>query len=161
MTTRKKGGSIPTQPLQKANGQKAKAPGRPTKLDPVVVAKFIEYVKQGISIKTACGACRLDFQTIQNWCERGGREKKGLYFDFLDQYREARNEALIVPQLHWRRAMPEDWKAARAWLRVRDNEHFGEKDQSPTVPAPTQINILVVARQIALALHLANKKLPK
>jgi len=147
--------------MAKSNGQKAKAVGQPTKLKLEVTAKFLEYIKQGIPIKTACGACRISHQTVLNWCERGKEDGKGQYFEFFEQYSEARNEALIVPQLHWRKAMPEDWKAARAWLRVRDNEHFGEKDQGPTVPAPAQINILVVARQIALALHLANKKLPK
>ena len=110
------------------NGGKNGA-GRPSKINKEVLAKLFDLIESGIPVTTACAACRLSFQTIQNWCERGETDGKGEFFEFLEQYKEVRAKALIGPALHLRKAAAIDWRAAAHILKVRDPDNWGERPQ--------------------------------
>lgn len=124
--------------------------GRPSKLDPATYTKLLEYISAGVPVVTACSAVGLNFQTIQNWCERGEADGKGPFFEFLEQYQRSRAEALIMPQLNWRAQMPTDWRACQAYLRVRDPDHYGEPERTGTFNVQGE-NVLIIVPEPASA----------
>lgn len=131
------------------NGERNKG-GRPTKLDPELYGKLLEYVRAGVPVVTACRAVRIDFQTIQNWCERGQEAGSGPFFEFFEQYQAARAEALIMPQVLWRSQMPTDWRACQAYLRVRDPDHYGEPERTGAFNVQGE-NVLIIVPEPASA----------
>jgi hypothetical protein len=62
--------------------------GRPSKL-PKVVDAFLTQIKAGLSIEAAAARAGVGRTTIFNWQQRGRKEEKGEYREFVNKLEEA------------------------------------------------------------------------
>jgi hypothetical protein len=107
--------------------------GRPTKLTPATKNKLLSMIKMGSPLESACKACRLDYNTVRDWINRGknthpSRPPTPEYVDFAVDFEQAlsEGESLLISYIHVA-AKSKDWKAA-AWLLSRRNPHqWGER----------------------------------
>lgn len=92
---------------------------RPTKLDPARRERIVEAIRTGCYAETACRAAGISESTYYRWLQRGEAEHAGIYAEFVRVVREAEAEAeLHAVALVWEQ-MPEDWRAAIAFLERR------------------------------------------
>jgi len=101
---------------------------RPSKLTPEIQKKIIEAVKAGNYYEAACAYAGVSYSTLRGWIVKGEKAKSGKYLKFLEAVRQAEAEAEARIVLQWQKAMPEDWRAAQAFLERRYPERWGKKD---------------------------------
>jgi hypothetical protein len=89
--------------------------GRPTKLTPEVKDRLLSALRAGNYLEPACVYAGISYQTFLNWKERGEREGRGPYFEFL------------VAQ--WQQAMPENWQAVRDFLDRRHPDRWRKREE--------------------------------
>jgi hypothetical protein len=104
--------------------------GRPTKFVPKYKNAILDNIKLGMPFEFATAAAKVDYSTFRNWMVKGEKDKKGEYFDFLEQVQEA--EAIAVRNNLARIAKASiegSWQAA-AWILARRHpEHFSENSK--------------------------------
>lgn len=72
----------------------ARAVGRPSKLAPAVVGRFLELVAQGVAIEAAAGAAGVGESTVYRWLSRGREEGATAEFrEFREAVERARAQA--------------------------------------------------------------------
>lgn len=104
--------------------------GRPTKLDPAIAAKVIEFLKRGNYVETAAAAAGVSKVTVYDWLRRGAREKSGPFHDFAiaaDQA-QAEAEALDLARLE-KLALKGDFRAISWRLERRNARRWGPQVQ--------------------------------
>lgn len=101
---------------------------RPSKLTPEIQKKIIEAVKAGNYYEAACAYAGVSYSTLRGWIVKGEKAKSGKYLKFLEAVRQAEAEAEARIVLQWQKAMPEDWRAAQAFLERRYPERWGKKE---------------------------------
>src|SRR3954452_12107974 len=92
---------------------------RPTKLTADVHSRIMQAIRAGNYAEAACRAAGIAPSTFYRWLERGEREQEGIYREFHDELRRAEAEAEVHAVAVLRRAMPDDWRAALAYLERR------------------------------------------
>ncbi len=58
--------------------------GRPTKLTPRIHTVVVESIRLGNYMDVAARAAGVSRQTLYVWIEKGHKQTRGEYFDFLD-----------------------------------------------------------------------------
>ena len=101
---------------------------RPSKLTPEIQKKIIEAVKAGNYYEAACAYAGVSYSTLRGWIVKGEKAKSGKYLKFLEAVRQAEAEAEARIVLQWQKAMPEDWRAAQAFLERRYPERWSKKE---------------------------------
>jgi len=101
---------------------------RPSKLTPEIQKKIIEAIKAGNYYEAACAYAGVSYSTLRGWIVKGEKAKSGKYLKFLEAVRQAEAEAEARIVLQWQKAMPEDWRAAQAFLERRYPERWGKKE---------------------------------
>ena len=112
--------------------------GRPSKLSEEREKLILEEIRAGSFHKIACQRAGISDTTFRNWMNRGKKElervaqsprrrirrKERIYTDFFQNVlkAEAFSESELVKL--WRRAAPEDWRAAAEFLARRYPERW-------------------------------------
>lgn len=101
---------------------------RLSKLTPEIEKKLIDTIRLGNYYEAACAYVGIGERTFYRWIEKGKKAKSGKYWQFWQSIiqAEAEAEARIVTQ--WQKKIPEDWRAAQAFLERRYPERWGKKD---------------------------------
>lgn len=109
--------------------------GRPSKLTDTIKRRIIEVIGVGGNKTLAAKYAGVSRQTIHDWLARGEKQKKGIYRDFLDEFRraEARPEILAMGMIQ-RAIQNGDLQSAKWYLEKRAGWNGREE-------APIQISI--------------------
>ena len=122
--------------------------GRQTKLTPEVSKRICDAVKAGNFISVAARYAGVSEYTVNEWIQRGRGEHPKLaaspvFRQFTLDLDEAEAHAEVAAVLHWRSAMPKDWKSATKWLETRYSDRWAEKppdQRGPAAFAALQVN---------------------
>lgn len=138
--------SKPNKRRNKVKGPKSKLPiGKPCKLTPELIKKFIKYIKQGNYITICCKICNIDYSTYRKWMIRAADEiengvKLSKYINFFNIVNEAQAEAEASIVEIWRKICPEDWRACRDLLARRFKDRWAPKEEKE-IKGDMQLNI--------------------
>lgn len=107
--------------------------GRQTKLTPEVSKKICDAVRAGNFISVAARYAGVGPETVMDWQARGrgthrSRRQLKVFVDFVHDLDAAEAAAEVQANIHWRAAMPKDWKASQKWLEVRYPERYARQD---------------------------------
>jgi transposase len=117
------------------------AGGRPTKLTPDLMEKFIPLLRAGNYLETAAAFVGIDRQTAREWIKRGERASAGIYREFSTACERAMAESEIRDLEDIRK--DEDWQA-KAWRLERRLPHkWGRHDRLDVNTEPTVLKIVV------------------
>ena len=92
---------------------------RPTKLTIQMQEKIVQAIRAGNYAEIACRAAGISPSTYYRWIERGEQERDGISGEFTEAVRLAEAESEVHAVALLRRAMPDDWRAALAYLERR------------------------------------------
>lgn len=118
--------AVPPQPT----APRPVPPGRPSQLTPELQAKIVQVVRAGNYLKTAAQYNGVGESTLRLWLQKGraaaeardhGEEvppDQARYLEFLEVITVAQTAAEVAAVTHWRAAFPDDWRAARDYLRA-------------------------------------------
>jgi hypothetical protein len=116
--------------------------GRKSKLTDKARREILQVISVGGSKSLACKHAGITLVTLMNWIRRGEQASKGLYHDFVLEFRqaEARPDIMAMGIVH--RAVKEgDVKAAQWWLEKKTG--WGQKDEPQVQIAITPENMSV------------------
>src|SRR3954453_21116280 len=92
---------------------------RPTNLTPVVQEKIVRAIRAGNYAEISARGAGISPSSFYRWLGRGEREPDSLYARFAQAVRLAQAHAEVHAVALLRRAMPNDWRAALAYLERR------------------------------------------
>lgn len=103
---------------------------RPDKLTPEAHAAIIKALAIGCTRKDAAESAGIDYRTFLRWLESGAAAKRGKFSQFCRAVTKAEAEArskytATIAQA----AAAGDWRAAETFLKRRDPENWGDKQQ--------------------------------
>lgn len=111
--------------------------GRPALLltQPEIKEQFVDFLREGMSIKEASALVGIDYKSAYNWIKRGMMDYRAENYSALAEFAVEVNKALAEAKLlrvqAIKRAMknPAFWQAAAWWLERRHPEEFGRQDR--------------------------------
>ncbi len=103
--------------------------GRDTKLTKELQSKIIEFIRAGTYNETACLACGLGESTFYAWLDRGEKETRGIYRDFLEAVKKAKGEAEARNLMIIQKAGDTNWQAAAWYLERVYPDKYGRRDR--------------------------------
>jgi transposase len=109
------------------NTPKRKA-GAKTKLTPEVKDKIVTAIRIGSYDYVAAKMAGISRSTFYEWQDRGSKEKKGIYSEFLDALKKAEAEAEIAAVNDIRKAGETNWQARAWWLERRHGDRWSRRD---------------------------------
>ena len=116
--------------------------GRKSKLTDKARREILQVISVGGSKSLACKHAGITLTTLLNWLDRGKRANKGLYYDFVCEYRQAEARPDIMAMGIVQKAMREgDVRAAQWWLEKKTG--WGQKDEPQVQIAITPENMSV------------------
>lgn len=89
--------------------KRKKQAGRDSKLTPAVQKIMTDAIEVGAYKETACTLAGITFQTVQNWLERGRKEKSGPYFEFFEALTRAEAKNELDRLQEWRAFMKDEF----------------------------------------------------
>jgi hypothetical protein len=125
-------------PLDPVTGRRPGA-GRPPLLTDELRDRVVQVVTAGNYLKTAAQFAGVGQSTLMGWLARGraaaAQVQQGYdveaeelrYLTFLEAVTQAETVAEVSAVTHWRRAFPEDWRAARDYLARKRPEQWAAK----------------------------------
>lgn len=107
--------------------------GRISKLTPEVSKKICDAVRAGNFVSVAARYAGVSEYTVNDWISRGRgthaeRSSSPMFVRFVHDLDEAQAASEVAAVLHWRAAMPKDWKSAEKWLEVTKPERWRRVD---------------------------------
>ena len=94
--------------------------GRKTKLTPERINKLCRYLREGQTVRVACGMSGIVQSTYYRWIEEAEGQKSGKKKEFKDRIERAQCHAERRMQVVVRMAgLSGDWKAAIEWLKLQ------------------------------------------
>jgi transposase len=100
-----------------------------SKLTPQLQKEIGNNIKLGMPLKFAAEAAGISEATFYNWMERGEKESKGRYLEFLEYIKQCQSVAV---QLHLKiitkAASEGSWQASAWILERRHPEEFGRRE---------------------------------
>ena len=116
--------------------------GRKSKLTDKARREILQVISVGGSKSLACKHAGITLTTLLNWLDRGKRANKGLYHDFVCEYRQAEARPDIMAMGIVQKAMREgDVKAAQWWLEKKTG--WGQREEPQVQIAITPENMSV------------------
>jgi hypothetical protein len=113
-----------TVPVVKKNkGGRPKGSG--IKLTPETQRTILGAVRAGNFRTVACNLAGIDPDTLAGWIKKG---EKGVepYASFVKEFRQAELECEVVLVATWKKAAPQDWRAAKELLAKRYPERWSD-----------------------------------
>lgn len=131
------------------SSERPKRPGRPsrkTSLTPEAHKKIVDAIRAGNYRSVAARYAGVDPHTLDNWIRQGQTGDRRnpnteACRSLLHDIEEAEAASEVAAVLHWRSAMPKDWKAAEKWLAVRQPERWRPREDPPLTTLNVGIGI--------------------
>jgi len=116
--------------------------GRKSKLTDKARREILQVISVGGSKSLACKHAGITLPTLLNWIKRGEESNRGLYHDFLLEFRqaEARPDLMAMGIVH-RAVKDGDVSAAKWWLEKKTG--WGQRDEPQVQIAITPENMSV------------------
>lgn len=116
--------------------------GRKSKLTDKARREILQVISVGGSKSLACKHAGITLVTLLNWIKRGEETNKGIYHDFLLEFRqaEARPDLMAMGIVH-RAVKDGDVSAAKWWLEKKTG--WGQRDEPQVQIAITPENMSV------------------
>lgn len=97
--------------------------GRRPKLTPELQTSLCEKIAalgagDELFFEDACRLAGVGVSTAYAWMQKGRKQKRGRFRDFLEAVELARTQSFAGPLARIRQAGARDWKALEAWLRI-------------------------------------------
>lgn len=99
---------------------------RPTKLTPETHEQIVRALTAGATRTDAVASVGVSYVSFLYWMERGAKEKKGIYSEFLKAVTNAEATVRIALANSLAVAGKTDWRAAEAYLKRRDRANWGD-----------------------------------
>ncbi|MGI6625531.1 MAG: hypothetical protein ACOX57_08950 [Limnochordia bacterium] len=99
--------------------------GRPSKFTPKTRKKLLDAIRMGNYREPSCSYAGISVSTFYAWLDKGKRQKKGQFVEFLEAVAQAEAEAEVRMIAQWQAHIPRDWRAARDFLARRYPERWG------------------------------------
>jgi len=141
----KKSGAVTKKaPVPKTPTKEPKKRGRKSLIKPELIEKIAGYIRIGIFVDEACGACGIGRTTFYNWLERGRAERERMsllgltepsesekeFVEFLNTVESAYDEATLRNMAVIAKASERgDWRAASWWLEQARPHKYGKKER--------------------------------
>lgn len=90
---------------------------------------FVDAIREGLPISQAAARARISRQTAYEWMGRGEKTPEGQYGAFLEEVQSAMADAAAEALGHWKKAMPDDWRAAMEFLSRRFPDEYGKRER--------------------------------
>ena len=103
--------------------------GRPNKLTSETQEKLVKAVAAGNFYEAACTYAGVDYSTFRRWMQEGEAAPSGKFREFCDAITRAQAEAELAAVQCIQQAMPDDWRAAVAFLERRHPDRWGRKER--------------------------------
>jgi len=116
--------------------------GRKSKLTDKARREVLQVISVGGSKSLACKHAGITLPTLLNWIKRGEESNRGLYHDFVLEFRqaEARPDLMAMGIVH-RAVKDGDVSAAKWWLEKKTG--WGQRDEPQVQIAITPENMSV------------------
>lgn len=129
--------------------------GRPRKLNRKKRAALLEEIRAGRNLHAACVTVGVHYATLRRLIIRGERTKRGELREFCDAVNAAQEEVIAKAEAAWVKEFPNDWRAARDYLRSRRGDLYAPvirhlprgirpNEQEPAQPAPAISTVIVI-----------------
>ena len=125
--------------------------GRKSKLTDKARREILQVISVGGSKSLACKHAGITLTTLLNWLDRGRRANKGLYYDFICEYRqaEARPDIMAMGIVH--RAIKDgDVRSAQWWLEKKTGWGQREEPQVQISITPENMNVTQLLKEVEL-----------
>jgi hypothetical protein len=106
---------------------------RPTKLTSDLSDQVVLAMRAGNYAEAACQSVGIGTSTYYRWMARGAQEPGSDFAAFRDAVLRAEAEAEVHAVAILRRAMPDDWRAAIAYLERRHPSRWRSRHQTELV----------------------------
>ena len=123
--------------------------GRKSKLTDKARKEILQVISVGGSKSLACKHAGITLTTLLNWLGRGKRANKGLYYDFICEYRqaEARPDIMAMGIVH--RAIKDgDVRSAQWWLEKKTGWGQREEPQVQISITPENMNVTQLLKEV-------------
>ena len=123
--------------------------GRKSKLTDKARREILQVISVGGSKSLACKHAGITLTTLLNWLDRGKRANKGLYHDFVYEYRqaEARPDIMAMGIVH--RAIKEgDVRSAQWWLEKKTGWGKREEPQVQIAITPENMSVTQLLQEV-------------
>lgn len=101
--------------------------GRPSKFTPETRKRLIDAIRMGNYRESSCNYAGISVSTFYAWLDKGKKQNKGEFVEFLEAVTHAEAEAEVRMIAQWQAQIPGDWRAARDFLARRFPERWGLK----------------------------------
>lgn len=106
---------------------KASKVGRPSKFTPETKKRLLDAIRMGNYREFSCSYAGISVSTFYAWLDKGKKQNKGEFVEFLEAVTRAEAEAEVRMVAQWQAQIPRDWRAARDFLARRFPERWGLK----------------------------------
>lgn len=123
--------------------------GRKSKLTDKARREILQVISVGGSKSLACKHAGITLTTLLNWLDRGRRANKGLYYDFICEYRqaEARPDIMAMGIVH--RAIKDgDVRSAQWWLEKKTGWGQREEPQVQISITPENMSVTQLLQEV-------------
>jgi len=123
--------------------------GRKSKLTDKARREILQVISVGGSKSLACKHAGITLTTLLNWLDRGRRANKGLYHDFVCEYRqaEARPDIMAMGIVH--RAIKDgDVRSAQWWLEKKTGWGKREEPQVQIAITPENMSVTQLLQEV-------------
>jgi hypothetical protein len=95
--------------------------GRPTKRKPAVEERILSAISAGNYLEAAAAYGGISYDTFNEW--------RKAFPEFSEAVEQAQAQAEVVVVAHWKKAIPDNWQAARDFLARRHPDRWGPKER--------------------------------
>lgn len=104
--------------------------GRISDLTEEMTAEIIKVVSEGMPYKYAIESVGIAERTFFRWLARGRKETSGIYWQFSQDIKKARSEAIKKNVKNVQDAGEKSWQASAWWLERQFPEEFGSDSRT-------------------------------
>lgn len=102
--------------------------GRPSKLTPDRIERFLEAIRAIAPYEMACQRAGWDYKTYRRWMQRGEEANSGKYREFYDAVKRAEADAVVAANAQIKIHGRKHWQAIAFLLERRYPEYYGRRD---------------------------------
>lgn len=131
------------KPSAKKSTENIRGRGRPDKLTDEIQKKITQAIQVGSFIETAAQYAGISKVTLYSWLDKGNKQERGKYRDFLNAVEQAFAMATVADLAKISEAASHDWRAAAWRLEKREKKLYGAQAGVPKVQGKTPLERLL------------------
>jgi hypothetical protein len=106
-----------------------KKPGRPSKFSADKASRILKAIRKGTPLKDAASVAGVSYDALNDWLNKGQREKAGVFRQFFLAYKRADAECVEEAASRVQTASQKNWQAAAWILERRRPEIYGRRSR--------------------------------